>query len=67
MPSFCFTPFDVMERLGASIVAAMLPTGVGGAILPPVFLVQVVAGLVVLAIARVEIMRARHRSENLAA
>ena len=46
-----------MERLGASIVAAMLPTGVGGSIVPPVFLVQVVARLVVLAIAQVELMR----------
>lgn len=37
LPTFWITPFDVMERFGASIVAAMLPTGVGGSIVPPVF------------------------------
>lgn len=36
LPTFSIWPPDVIVRFGAWMVAAMLPTGVGGSIVPPV-------------------------------
>src|SRR5471032_2178244 len=37
LPTFWICPLDVIDKFGAWIVAAMLPTGVGGSIVPPAF------------------------------
>src|SRR5471032_1279440 len=36
LPTFWICPPDVIDRFGAWIVAAILPTGVGGSMVPPV-------------------------------
>jgi hypothetical protein len=40
LPTFWICPFDEIDRFGAWMVAAMLPTGVGGSIVPPVLVGQ---------------------------